>query len=117
MTPVHWGQREHTGGRLAMGSIEQALKAAGAGNDLQAILRVLENKAVGFTRQEAAAGPFSNMDTAVLTNLNIRMLSVITRAQQRQQQQQQQQQYQRRFPSHQLSTVGSPCSAGITLSM
>jgi len=112
VTPVHWGQREHTGGRLAMGSIEQALKAAGAGNDLQAILRVLENKAVGFTRQEAAAGPFSNMDTAVLTNLNIRMLSVITRAQQ-----QQQQQYQGRFPSHQLSTVGSPCSAGIILSM
>jgi len=100
-----------------MGSIEEALKAAGAENDLQTILRVLENKAVGFTRQEAAAGPFSNMDTAVLTNLNIRMLSVITRAQQRQQQQQQQQQYQRRFPSHQLSTVGSPCSAGITLSM
>ncbi len=95
-----------------MGSIEEALKAAGAENDLQTILRVLEDESVGFKRQEAAAAPFANMDIAMLTGLNIRMLSVITRAQQ-----QQQQRYQHRFPSHQLSNVGSLCSAGITLAM
>ena len=39
-----------------MGSIEEALKTAGAEDDLQTILRVLENKSVGFTRSEAAAG-------------------------------------------------------------
>ncbi len=88
-----------------MGSIEEALKAAGAEHDLHTILRVLEDKFVGFKRQEAAAGPFANMDTAMLTGLNIRMLSVKTRAQQ--QQQQQQQQHQRRFPSHH---IGSLCS-------
>jgi len=87
-----------------MGSIEEALKAAGAEDDLQTILRVLEDKSVGFKRQEAAAGPFANMDTAMLTGLNIRMLSVITRAQQ------QQQHHQCRFPSHPLSNVGSLCS-------
>ncbi len=52
-----------------MGSIEEALKAANAEDDLQTILRVLEDKSVGFKRQEAAAGPFANMDTAVLTGL------------------------------------------------
>ncbi len=67
-----------------MGNIEEALKTAGAEDDLQTILRVLEDKNVGFNRQEAAAGPFANMDTAVLTGLNIRMLSVIKRAQQQQ---------------------------------
>ena len=51
---------------------------------MQIILRVLEDKSVGFNRQEAAAGPFANMDTAVLTGLNVRMLSVIKRAQQQQ---------------------------------
>ena len=75
-----------------MGSIQDALIAAGADSDLQTILRVLEDTPVGFKRQEAAAGPFANMDTAMLTGLNIRMLSVITGAQQ-------QQQHQRRFPS------------------
>ena len=69
--------------RLAMGNIEEALKTAGAEDDLQTILRVLEDKSVGFKRQEAA-GPFANMDTAALTGLNIRMLSVIKRAQQQQ---------------------------------
>ena len=67
-----------------MANIEEALKTAGAENDLQIILRVLEDKSVGFNRQEAAAGPFANMDTAVLTGLNVRMLSVIKRAQQQQ---------------------------------
>ena len=67
-----------------MVNIEEALKTAGAEDDLQTILRVLEDKNVGFNRQEAAAGPFANMDTAVLTGLNIRMLSVIKRAQQQQ---------------------------------
>lgn len=67
-----------------MGSIQDALIAAGADIDLQTILRVLENKSVGFKRQEAAAGPFADMDTAALTGLNIRMLSVIRRAQQQQ---------------------------------
>ncbi len=80
-----------------MGSIEEALKAAGADDDLQTILRVLESTPVGFKRQEDADGPFANMDTAMLTGMNIRMLSVIKGAQQ---QQQQQQQHQRRFPSH-----------------
>ena len=75
-----------------MGSIQHALIAAGADSDLQTILRVLEDTPVGFKRQEAAAGPFANMDTAMLTGLNIRMLSVITGAQQ-------QQQHQRRFSS------------------
>ena len=65
-----------------MGNIKEALKTAGAEDDLQTILRVLEDKRVGFKRQEAAAGPFANMDTAALTGLNIRMLSVIKRAQQ-----------------------------------
>ena len=67
-----------------MENIEEALKTAGAEDDLQTILRVLENKSVGFKRQEAAAGPFADMDTAALTGLNIRMLSVIRRAQQQQ---------------------------------
>ena len=67
-----------------MENIEEALKTAGAEDDLQTILRVLETKSVGFKRQEAAAGPFANMDTAVLTGLNLRMLSVIKRAQQQQ---------------------------------
>ncbi len=67
-----------------MGSIEEALKTAGADDDLQTILRVLEDKHVGFNRQEAAAGPFANMDTAVLTSLNTRMLTVIKSAQQQQ---------------------------------
>ena len=72
-----------------MGSIEEALKLAGAEDDLQTILQVLEDKSVGFRRHEAAAGPFANMDTAMLTGLNIRMLSVIKIAQQQQQQQHQ----------------------------
>ena len=65
-----------------MENIEKALKTAGAEDDLQTILGVLENKSVGFKRQEAAAGPFADTDTAALTGLNIRMLSVIKRAQQ-----------------------------------
>ncbi len=68
-----------------MESIEEALKTAGAEDDLQTILRVLEDNFVGFKRQEAAAGPFANMDTAMFTGLNVRMLSVIKRAQQQQQ--------------------------------
>ena len=71
-----------------MGSIEEALKTAGAEDDLQTILRVLEDKSVGFRRHEAAAGPFANMDTAMLAGLNIRMLSAIEAAQQQQQQHQ-----------------------------
>ena len=67
-----------------MANIEKALKTAGAENDLQTILRVLEDENVGFNRHEAAAGPFASMDTAVLTGLNVRMLSVIKRAQQQQ---------------------------------
>ena len=62
-----------------MRSIEEALKIAGAEDDLQTILQVLEGESV----------PFANMDTAMLTGLNIRKLSVIKRAQQQQQQQQQ----------------------------
>ena len=68
-----------------MANIEEALKTAGAESDLQTILRVLEDRNVGFSRQEAAAGPFADMDTAVLAGLNIRMLCVIKRAQQQQQ--------------------------------
>ena len=79
-------KRSTTLGMLAMGSIEEALKTAGAEDDLQTILRVLEDKSVGFKRHEAAAGPFANMDTAMLTGLNIRMLSAIKRAQQQQHQ-------------------------------
>lgn len=71
-----------------MGSIEQALVTAGAEDDLQTILQVLEHKSVGFKRREAAAGPFASMDTTLLTGLNIRMLSVIKTAQQQQQQHQ-----------------------------
>ncbi len=70
-----------------MGSIEEALKKAGAEGDLQTILRVLENESVGFKRQEDAAGPFASMDTAELTGLNVRMRSVTKGAQQQQQQQ------------------------------
>ena len=70
-----------------MASIEEALETAGAEDDLQTILQVLETKPVGFSRREAAAGPFANMDTAKLTGLNIRMLSAIKRAQQQQQHQ------------------------------
>ena len=44
---------------LAMASIEEALETAGAEDDLQTILQVLETKSVGFTRREAAAGPFA----------------------------------------------------------
>lgn len=68
-----------------MGSIEEAPKTAGAEHDLQTILRVLEDKPVGFTRREAAAGPFANLDTATLTRLTIRMVSAIKRAQQQHQ--------------------------------
>ena len=67
-----------------MENIEEALKMAGGEDDLQTVLRVLDDKRVGFKRQEAAAGPFAYMDTAALTGLNIRMLSVIKRAQQQQ---------------------------------
>ena len=67
-----------------MADIEGALKRAGSEHDLQTILRVLEDENVGVNRQEAAAGPFANKDTAVLTGLNIRMRSVIMRAQQQQ---------------------------------
>lgn len=70
---------------LAMGSIEEALKTAGAEDDLQTILGVLEAKSVGFKRHEVAAGPFASMDTTMLTGLDIRMLSAIRRAQQQQQ--------------------------------
>ena len=45
---------------------------------------MLEDPDVGFNRHEAAAGPFANMNTAVLTGLNVRMLSVIKEAQQQQ---------------------------------
>ncbi|DBA81876.1 TPA: hypothetical protein ACH3X1_007591 [Trebouxia sp. C0004] len=72
---------------LAMGSIEEALNPAAAEDDLQTILSVLEDKSVGFKRHESAAGPFANMDATMLTGLNIRMLSVIKRAQQQQQHQ------------------------------
>ncbi len=67
-----------------MSNIEEALESAGAEDDLQTILRVLEDKSVGFKRQEAAAGPFADMETAALIGLNVRMLSVIKRAQQQQ---------------------------------
>ena len=73
-----------------MRSIEEALKIAGAEDDLQTILQVLEGESAGFKRHEAADGPFANMDTTMLTGLNIRKLSVIKRAQQQQQQQQHQ---------------------------
>ena len=53
-----------------MGSIEEALRTAGAEDDLQTILLVLEDKSGGFKRHEAAAGPFANMDTMLLTGLN-----------------------------------------------
>ncbi|DBB13836.1 TPA: hypothetical protein ACH3X3_000831 [Trebouxia sp. C0006] len=75
-------------------SHEEYRRGTGADDDLQTILRVLESTPVGFKRQEDADGPFANMDTAMLTGLNIRVLSVIKGAQQ------QQQQHQRRFPSH-----------------
>ena len=78
-------KRSTTLGVLAMGSIEKALEDAGANNDLQTILQVLEDKAVGFARHEAAAGPFAKMDTTMLTGLNIRMLTVIKGAQQQHQ--------------------------------
>ena len=81
-----------------MANIEEALKMAGAESDLQTILRVLEDEHVGFNRQEAAVGPFLNLDTALLTGLNVRMLSAIKRAQQRQQQQQQQQRQRQNDP-------------------
>lgn len=69
-----------------MASIEEALRTAGADGDLQTILRLLEDQSVGFNRQEAAAGAFTGLDTAVLANhLNVRMLSVIRNAQQQQQ--------------------------------
>lgn len=74
-------------GALAMWSIEEAIINAGAEDDLQTILLVLEDTSVGFKRCEAAAGPFANMDTTLLTGLSIRMLSVIKRAQQQQQHQ------------------------------
>ena len=67
-----------------MGNIEEALNTAGAEDDLQTILRVLEDKSVGFQRQEAAAGPFADIDPAALTGLTIRMRIVIKRAQQQQ---------------------------------
>ena len=50
-----------------MGNVEEALKTAGAE---ETILRVLEDKSVGFKRHEAAAGPFVHRDTAMLTGLN-----------------------------------------------
>ena len=68
-----------------MWSIEEVLRAAGAEDDLQTILGVLEDTNVGFRRQEAAAGLFADMDTAASSGLNIRMLSAIKRAQHQQQ--------------------------------
>ena len=66
-------------GMLAMGSIEEALKTAGADDDVHTILRVLGDKPVGFKCHEPAAGPLANMNTTMLTGLNIRMLSAIKR--------------------------------------
>ena len=71
---------------LAMGSIEEALKTAGAEDDLQTILGGLKNKFFDFKCHKAAAGPFAIMDTTLLTGLNVRMLSAIKRAQQQQHQ-------------------------------
>lgn len=68
-----------------MANIAEALKTAGAGNDLETILQKLEETAVGFNRQEDAAGPFAKMDTALLVGLNVRMLTVVKTAQQQQQ--------------------------------
>lgn len=68
-----------------MGSIEETLETAGAEDDLQTILQVLEDSPVSFKRHEAAAGPCANMDTAMLTGLNLTMLSAIQKAQQQQQ--------------------------------
>ena len=87
----YFAARRCSFGRLAMRSVEEALKIAGAADDLQTILQVLESESDGFKRHEAAAGLFANMDIAMLTGLNIRKLSVKKRAQQQQQQQQQQQ--------------------------
>ena len=70
-----------------MATIQEALETAGAVNDLHTILQVLESAAHGFSSQEAAAGPFESLDTAVLAGLNTRMLSTIKRAQQQRQQQ------------------------------
>lgn len=75
-----------------MGSIEEALESAGAGDDLQTILQVLKDNSVSFKRHESAAGPFANMHTATLTGLNPRMLSATQNAQQQQLQEQQQRQ-------------------------
>lgn len=68
-------------------SIEDALETAGAEEDLQTILQVLEDESVGFKRHEAAAGPFANMETVLLADLDIRVLTVIKKPQQQQQQQ------------------------------
>ncbi|KAL3138752.1 hypothetical protein ABBQ32_005597 [Trebouxia sp. C0010 RCD-2024] len=84
------GNRSTTLGMLAIGSVETALKRAGAEDDLHTILQVLEDISVGFKRREAAPGPLMSMDITMLTGLNIRMLSAIKRMQQQQQQQQHQ---------------------------
>lgn len=72
-----------------MGSIQEALETAGARDDLQTILQVLEGASVGFNRHETAAGPFASVDTTELANLglNVRMMTVIKKAQQQQQKQ------------------------------
>ena len=72
-----------------MGSITAALENAGAEDDVQTILQVLEDESVGFKRTEAAAGPFAILDTTLLTGLNVRMHMIIKRAQQLLQRQEQ----------------------------
>lgn len=67
-----------------MANIGEAVKKAGAANDLPTILQVLEGETVGFKRQEAAAGPFATVDIAMLSGLTVRMRSVIKKAQQQQ---------------------------------
>lgn len=67
-----------------MANIEEALKTAGAKEDLDIILQELEGDKIGFKRQEAAAGPFATMDTAGLTGLNLRRRTIVKTAQQQQ---------------------------------
>ena len=70
-----------------MRSVKEALATAGAGDDLQGILQVLEDGILYITcwaQPQAAVGLFFSVAYSNVSGLDIRMLCVIKRAQQQQ---------------------------------
>jgi len=86
-TTVAWTARSATRRSLqSMGTIEEALVAAGATQaDLDAILLKLEDPHFGCSRHEEAMSYFKKLDAAILTQppnaLNVRRCNIVQEAQ------------------------------------